>query len=94
MMKFIPQKAHRHKETAICWSIVCSKNAHERRRVKEGDTIEIFHHEVGVMKPYTLSRNQGAKYYAIYFQPETGKHLDANLSASKILNRVIRMQNS
>ena len=37
---------------------------------------------------------RSAKSYVICFQSDTGKHLDVNLSASSILYRVIRTQNS
>ena len=94
MTKFIAHKAHKYKETAMGWSTRCSKNVREHRRVKEGDTIEIFHPEVGVWKPCTLLQIRSAKSYVICLQSDTVKHLDVNLSASSILYRVVRTQNS
>ena len=46
MTKFMPQKAHEHKETAMGWNTRFSRNIRKRCRVKGGDTIDIFHPEV------------------------------------------------
>ena len=73
MTKFIPRKAVKYKETAIGWNTRCSKNVHECRRVKEGDTIEIFYPEVRLWKPYTLLQIHSAKILCHLLAVRDGK---------------------
>ena len=75
MAKFIPQKAHKYKATAKGWSTRFSKNVRERHRVTEGDTIDIFHLEARVWKPYTLLQICSAKSYVICLQSDPVKIL-------------------